>query len=467
MDRVKDFASAHDLFISGGRYIVALSGGADSVALLLTMLWMKDTFHFSVEAAHCNFHLRGDESTRDERFCSSLCSRLGVKLHLIHFATKDYAELHHVSIEMAARDLRYNYFSNLCRDLKATGICVAHHRDDSVETVLLNLVRGTGIRGLRGIQPCNGNIIRPLLCVSRQDILKFLSEQKQDYVTDSTNLKNDVKRNKIRLDIIPLLKQLNPNVCQSIFDTSIRIGEAFNVYEDAITRSIVEVCEGGICSVDKPVTINLQRLFEQASAESTLFSILSQRGFTSTQVADIYVGLTQTHGIQSTEHPMRQAGVCRSGGVVTSATHELLFDRRRIIVQPVGFGICTKQMTLPETGIYILSNERRLKVTEMAIDDDFVVSRERMSICVDADKVDFPLVIRPVLMGERFVPFGMSTSKLVSDYMTDSKRTLFDKRRQLILTDAKGKVVWLVGERTDNRVRITTESRRALLITYM
>ena len=180
VDRVRRFASVHDLFVKGGKYIVALSGGADSVAMLLVMKSISNDLNLTIEAAHCNFHLRGKESMRDERFCKELCLHLDVPFHVIHFDTLAYAELHHVSVEMAARDLRYSYFENLRHDIGAQDICVAHHRDDSVETVLLNLVRGTGLRGLRGIQPRNANIIRPLLSVSRNDTLGYLDVLGQD-----------------------------------------------------------------------------------------------------------------------------------------------------------------------------------------------------------------------------------------------------------------------------------------------
>ena len=176
---VIDYSQRHKLFHAKGLYLVALSGGADSVALLRVMKAMGITVH----AMHCNFHLRGTESDRDEQFCKDLCERLGIELHLIHFDTKTYSTLHHVSIEMAARDLRYAYFNRLAKDLSACGICVAHHRDDCAETVLLNLLRGTGVHGLRGIMPRNGNILRPLLCVGRKDIEQYLTAISQDYVT--------------------------------------------------------------------------------------------------------------------------------------------------------------------------------------------------------------------------------------------------------------------------------------------
>lgn len=440
---------------------MALSGGADSVSLLLVMHRLSGPMRLEVEAAHCNFHLRGDESLRDERFCKDLCARLGIRLHLAHFATRDYAEAHHVSIEMAARDLRYKYFEDLRRDTAANDICVAHHRDDSVETVLLNLVRGTGVRGLRGIQPRNVHIVRPMLCVSRQDILHFLAAEGQDYVTDSTNLINDVKRNKIRLDVIPLLRQLNPNVCQSIFDTSLNMCEAFKVYDDAMGKSMNDVCGVGGDDVDSPVSISVERLLAQPSAESTLFSILGKRGFTSSQIAQISASVACRAAVAG---EARGAATMASGKVVSSSTHELLFNRGSIIVQPVGFGVSTKAMRIPEPGTYVYSADRKFRVAERPIDSSFAISRGSMCVSVDADKVRFPLTIRPTRPGERFVPFGMSRSKLVSDFLTDRKLTLFDKRRQLVVADAADNVIWLVGERADNRARITPASTKALLI---
>ena len=241
VNQVRHFAHHHQLFTPRGKYIIALSGGADSVSLLLVLKHLESELGITLEAAHCNFHLRGDESLRDEQFCQQLCRRLHVPLHLVHFDTHAYADLHHVSIEMAARDLRYAYFEQLRHDIHAHDICVAHHRDDSVETLLLNLVRGTGLRGLRGIQPRNAHIIRPLLSHSRQQIEQYLDALGESYVTDSTNLHNDVKRNKIRLNIIPLLRELNPSASQSIFETSLRVTEALKIFDDAIQHAIADV----------------------------------------------------------------------------------------------------------------------------------------------------------------------------------------------------------------------------------
>ena len=187
-NKVADFIAKQGLLTPEGLHLVAVSGGADSVALLLVLKQLG----YHVEAVHCNFHLRGEESDRDETFVKSLCSEQDVILHLTHFDTKEYAAIHQVSIEMAARALRYHYFEQLRQDIGAETVCVAHHRDDAVETLLMNLMRGAGIHGLTGIHSKNGFVVRPLLGVSRDEIEDYLRQQEQSYITDSTNLEPDV-----------------------------------------------------------------------------------------------------------------------------------------------------------------------------------------------------------------------------------------------------------------------------------
>ena len=498
VDQALRFATAHQLFTPRGKYIIALSGGADSVSLLLVLKHLESEFGITLEAAHCNFHLRGDESLRDEEFCKQLCRRLHVPLHLVHFDTHAYADLHHVSIEMAARDLRYAYFEQLRCDIRAQDICVAHHRDDSVETLLLNLVRGTGLRGLRGIQPRNAHIIRPLLSHSRQQIEQYLDALGESYVTDSTNLHNDVKRNKIRLNVIPLLRELNPSVSQSIFETSLRVTEALKVFDEAIQRSIADVttppsgdtCRGCTClkctnqpvekSPNQPLlvhlrqvhplsncpnqpvencttpqtqnpqlTISVPRLKQQPSPEYTLHEILSPRGFTSAQIEQIYTSLDTNP----------------TGKIITSCTHELAFDRSTLILQPKTPTLLVRPMHIPETGTYVLSDNLKLKVETEECGDHYEPSRTADCASLDASDIKFPLTLRHTQPGDRFVPFGMTGTKLLSDYLTDRKKNIFEKRAQLVLTDAQQRILWLVGERTDNRFRITQHTQRALRLT--
>lgn len=433
-ERVSGFIGRNSLLRRQGRYLVALSGGADSVALLLVLKQLG----YNIEAVHCNFHLRGKESDRDEDFCKELCDKHGVAFHVVHFDTRTYAELHKVSMEMAARELRYGYFEKLRNDIGADGICVAHHRNDSVETVLINLIRGTGVHGLTGISPRNGYVVRPLLCVSRSEIVDFLDSVGQDYVTDSTNLIDDVVRNKIRLNIIPLMKEINPAVCGNISKTSFRLGEAEKIIENALRK------EGFI--KENTHTIDVDTLKAQPSPEYVLYYVLNGYGFSPAQIEQISTSLES-----------------QSGRVWNSPTHQLLFDRGRILIEENCDG-AMKPMRIPECGTYVCPSGKKIRVRTEAVGVGFMVSKDKDCVCLDAGKVAFPLTLRTTVNGDRFVPFGMKGSKLVSDFLTDSKKTLFEKRRQLVIAEAGGGIVWVVGERPDNRFRITDETVKALVL---
>ncbi len=435
---VSEYISRHNMLRKENSCLVALSGGADSVALLL----MLKRLGYHVEAAHCNFHLRGEESDRDELFVRDLCSRMSIPLHLVHFDTRSYAELHKVSIEMAARDLRYNYFMRLLDDLDLATVCVAHHREDSVETMLINLLRGTGIHGLCGIRPINGRIVRPLLSIGRKDIEDYLASLGQDYVTDSTNLEADVVRNKIRLNIMPLLRDINPSADTSMFATSERISEAVKVYDKAIAGSVETVAEFG----NDSAIIRTARLSEQVSPESVLYDILKRYGFQPQTIAQVYANLSAP-----------------TGKTFQSDTHDLLFDRGNILIER--HWDASKPMQMPMEGFYRIGDKASLKVETVSADSDFKPSHSPMTATLDMKNVKFPLTLRPYATGDRFVPFGMKGFKLVSDYLTDRKKTLFEKRRQMVVADASGSILWLIGERTDNRFRICETTTQVLRLT--
>ena len=384
LQQVAGFVARNQLLAADNKYIVALSGGADSVALLLIM----KALGYDVEAAHCNFHLRGKESERDENFCVSLCESLGVILHRIHFDTLTYAQLHKVSIEMAARDLRYSYFEQLRRDINADAICVAHHKDDNVETILLNLVRGTGMNGLTGISPRNGFILRPLLCIGREDILEYLEAENQDYVTDSSNLVDDVQRNKIRLNVLPLLENVNPAVKDNILTMARWIAEASTIVEASLSEAKAKAVSSA--TLNDSFCVDISKVEEYPSAEYLLWNILSDYGFNSSQVALVAENLHATTGTSW-----------------LSSSHEL------------------------------------------------------------TQKVKFPLMIRRVARGDRFVPFGMKGSKLVSDFLTDQKVALPLKRRQLVVADAGGNILWVVGKRLDGRFAVSPCSKSVVEISLL
>lgn len=413
--KVSQFIEEKHLFGRGDKVLVALSGGADSVALLRVLLRLG----YVCEAAHCNFHLRGEESVRDERFVRDLTERLGVPLHVTHFDTQAYAASKGISIEMAARELRYGWFSERLQACGAKVVAVAHHRDDSVETFLLNLVRGTGIDGLQGIRPVNGEVVRPLLCVSRAEILDYLTSLGQDYVTDSTNLQDEFMRNKLRLHVIPLLETLNPSVSETIAETARRLSDVAVVYHKAMEEAKQRVIPDG-------ETIDIPALCREPGAKNLLFELLHPLGFNAAQVDDVFRALQG-----------------ESGRMFYSRDWTLLIDRGRLIRRRAGEGT----ECLPE-----------LLLKRMEVEPPFTVPHDNKVAYVDAEVVEGELVLRKWQSGDKFIPFGMKGFKSVRNYLRDKKFSRFDKENQWVVCDGN-RVVWLVEERVDNRFRVTSETR--------
>ena len=432
--KVADFIEKHGLLSRERLHLVALSGGADSVALLLIL---KD-LGYRIEAAHCNFNLRGEESNRDEAFVKKLCQEQDVPLHLIHFDTKEYANLHQVSIEMAARDLRYGYFRQLRQDLGAEKVCVAHHRDDAVETLLMNLMRGSGVHGLTGIRANNGEIARPLLDTTRQEIEDYLHSIGQPYVTDSTNLVDDVLRNKIRLNVLPLLEQINPSVAENIGKTARFMQETEKVVEAAIKHQQEDLIEHNA----QKETVAITQLRRLPSPELFLYEWLAKKGFNTTQVEQLAEHLEGT-----------------SGRVFETPDYALLIDRDHLVLAPRKAPI--RSLRIPEEGRYRLDEGCCIDIKNK---ENISISRSNDCITIDKAKVKFPLTVRPIENGDFFIPFGMTGRKLVSDYLTDLKCSLFEKQSQLVVTDREGQIIWLVGKRTDNRVRVTEQTTEVLQI---
>lgn len=436
LSKVADFIARQQLLSRSSLHLVALSGGADSVALLTVLLQLG----YRVEAVHCNFHLRGDESERDEMFVKELCGKHEIELHLIHFDTREYASIHQVSIEMAARELRYRYFGQLCRDIGAETVCVAHHRDDAVETLLMNLIRGTGIHGLTGIRPQNGQVVRPLLCVSRQEIEDYLHSIRQDYVIDSTNLMDDAVRNKIRLRLIPLLREINPKAVENIDKTANFLQDAVRTFDSSMQDQLLVLVKDDKNTGAKLVSV--PQLLQQPSPMSFLYQWLSPYGFNSTQIQQVFTHLTG------------QSGKC-----FYTPTHVLVIDRDTLVLEPVHEPM--KTLKIPETGRYVYAGNLRF---DFAVQDGVCISKSADCATVDASKVQFPFIIRPVREGDVFIPFGMEGHKLVSDFLTDTKLSVLDKRRQLVVTDSADNILWLVGLRTDNRYRVTEQTSQVLRI---
>ena len=422
--RIKQYIEKEDLFSSGSKILIALSGGADSVALLCIL----HAAGYPCEAAHCNFHLRGEESNRDEQFVRQLCKKYGIHLHTIDFDTTRYAAEKHISIEMAARELRYNWFEEIRNQCRADVVAVAHHQDDSVETILLNLIRGTGITGLLGIRPRNGVIVRPLLCINREEIMRYLQSIGQDYVTDSTNLEDEYTRNKIRLNLLPLMQTINPSVKNSLIETGNYLSDVATIYnryiEEAKTR--IATTEG----------IRICELVKEPAPEALLFEILHPLGFNSAQIKDIANSL---HG--------------QSGKQFSSKEWRVIKDREFLLLEKI------QSEDKEELPFQIIKEEKEYT-------SDFQIPREKGTACFDADKLDGTISYRKWRTGDTFIPFGMKGKKKVSDYLTDRKFSISQKERQWILCCGE-RIAWLIGERTDNRFRIDETTRRVVIYTIV
>lgn len=435
LSRVEQYIIDNELLEGGEKVIIGVSGGADSVALL-DMLY---SYKIRCVVAHCNFHLRGEESNRDAFFVEELCKKYNLPFERIDFDTETHAERNSISIEMAARELRYNWFEQLRTIHLADKIAIAHHSDDSVETVLLNLVRGTGIKGLTGISAKNEYIIRPLLCMSRSEILEYLNERKLTYVDDSTNSEDMYTRNKIRLNIIPLLESINPSAKEAILRTAQNLQQVENIY-----KVYIEQVKNTILSDNK---ISIPLLIQYIEPQAILFEILSPLGFNSATINQVFESLAS-----------------QSGKVFYSQDYELLKDREYLIFKK------RETLSIESYTIYEDSKEIslpiRLEFERFEIDNSFSLTKDLNILYADADKVSFPITLRHWQQGDWFIPFGMKGKKKISDYFSDQKYTLFEKEEAWLLCSGS-EVIWLVGKRSDERIRITDQTKNILKITLL
>ncbi len=405
------------LLKSGTPVMVALSGGADSVALALVLRELG----YPLTALHCNFLLRGEESYRDESFVRKFCEENSIPLKVKRFQTNEFARKSGISIEMAARELRYQWFEEERQAHGAQAIAVAHHKDDQAETLLLNIVRGAGLRGVAGMYPKRNNIVRPFLCIAKGEIVQYLQAKGQDFVTDSTNLERETFRNVIRLDIIPQLERANPKAVNNMAETCDIVQDSIHVYKKGIECLFRE---SGISESRFP----LATLYGHPLARTMLYEWLYGKSFTSAQLGEMLV----------------RSSV--SGKVWLSSTNRVLKDRDALVLE-----------------------DAKSTDNEVSIDAEIVNRIEETAPHIayfDADLITYPLSIRGTRQGDYFVPFGMNGKKLISDFLTDLKFSVFDKEKQKVLLSGED-IVWVIGLRSDNRYRVTDKTRRILKLTLV
>ena len=434
-EQIQQYIIQHQLLSGEKPVVVGISGGADSVALLHILV----SLGYKCIAAHCNFNLRGDESSRDEQFTTDFTQRLQVPLCKISFETNKYAQENRLSVEMAARELRYRWFEELLNTYDADAVAVAHHRDDSVETLLINLTRGSGLTGLTGIKPKNGNVVRPLLCVSREDIYAYIENNGLEYVTDSSNSSDIYTRNFIRLKVIPLLEEINPSVKASLARTANHLYDASLIYNHSVEEARRVIIQNN--------RLSISALLSFPAPATILYEMLKPYGFSRTVCESIFTVLDKD-----------------SGKIFYSSTHRLLKDRSDLLIDV---------LSGEDNRAYLINLEDdnvdlpvELKPEIVVIKESYQIEKDKKFAYFDFDKLSFPLVLRHWQEGDWFVPFGMKGKKKISDYFSDKKFSLFDKEKTWLLCSGQD-VIWIVGERTDNRYRIEKTTKRVLKLKFI
>lgn len=418
-------------FLNGRKLLLATSGGIDSMVLL----HLCHQAGLDIRVAHCNFQLRGEESDQDEKFVVSECEKLETLVFVNHFDTKKFAEEHKLSIQVVARNLRYDWFNTLLINNGYDYLLTAHHLDDSLETFLINFTRASGLDGLTGIPKQNGYIIRPLLAFSRNEIEAFANQNKIQWREDSSNASDKYARNRLRHDVIPVLKELNPSLLSSFESTISNLQQAQTMVDDAsriVYRKVVE-------DINYQKRINLQELMQLPNYQAYLYQWLEPFGFSDwTSISEL------VHA--------------QSGKQIHSQKHTLLKDRNELIVFP-------KQEN-KETGQILVEKGQKdvkfpLKLTFCNVDDISVQTTN--TIFVDEDKLTFPLEIRKWKEGDLLYPSGMEGKKKLSKFFKDEKFSLIDKSETWLLCSAN-EIVWVIGKRQDERFKITESTKRILKI---
>lgn len=434
--KISQFIEKELKLASNTKLVLGVSGGVDSV--VMTHILNDLGYHCII--AHCNFHLRGEESNRDENVVFNFGNELNLKVEKIDFDTKTYAKQNKLSIEMAARELRYRWFEEIRQKHQAQYVAVAHHSDDSVETLLMNLIRGTGLRGLKGIEAVNDKIIRPMLCCTRSEIEQYASNNQLKYIFDSSNAETDFVRNKIRLEVVPKLAEINPAIKQTLAETTERLLGTWKVFEQAIEKIKQEITY----AKDNKLYIDIEKLQQQPDIQTVLFEILQPYQFHSDTIIQLTESLNSTSGLQF--HSVEYV-------VIKDRKFLILSDRKSAENIEIQISEETTEIEKPLS----------LQIKTFEKQSTFSVSKLPHLIQLDLDKIKFPLTLRKWRTGDFFYPFGMNNSKKVSDFLIDEKVNILDKQDIWVLTSEE-KIAWIVGMRTDNRFKINTDTQKILEI---
>ncbi|MDN5212138.1 tRNA lysidine(34) synthetase TilS [Fulvivirgaceae bacterium BMA12] len=432
----KNFISQNSLFNPEDKILLAISGGVDS--MVMAYLFHQCTYRFAV--AHCNFKLRGEASDADEELVRSMAKKYEVKFFARQFETEQIAKDRGVSIQMAARDLRYEWFDELLDDFQFSYLATAHHLNDALETTLFNLAKGTGIAGLKGIPPKSQNRIRPMLFAEKKTIESFAGEKKITWREDQSNASVKYHRNLLRHKVIPLLEKINPDVIRGFSISSRKVAAAENV----LKANIGALNERLLKKSGQDFLIGKEDLLKQLEGAFVLSEILKPFGFNYSQACDIYDKLS---------------GV---GKKFLSERYQLNIDREELIISPILLSPAPDTILIESTHDTITGQGFQLKIQQVSA-ADFVIPTDRNTAALDMGKLNFPLQLRPWQDGDWFVPLGMRHKKKLSDFMIDEKIPLNLKKRVFVVKSAED-IVWIIGHRIDDRYKITARSRQVFII---
>ncbi len=420
-------------YLGNARLLLAVSGGIDSVVLV--NLCHHANLDFAI--AHCNFNLRGKESDGDEAFVKKLATQMEIPFFNQRFNTEIYAEEYRVSIQMACRDLRYEWFEELRVQEKFDFILTAHHANDDLETFFINLIRGTGLEGLSGIQAENNKIVRPLLKFSRKEIQQYAEENKISWREDSSNASTKYLRNKIRHDLVPVFEELNPDFLQSFMQTQEYLQENQELVEDYISLIYPELVQKNKFGYE----LDIAFLKKIPHTKSVLYQLLKSFGFS--EWNDVY------HLLDA-----------QAGKIVFSPTHRLIKDREKLILTERVKDVEDKVFKIEENEDFAMLPMGTFSFCEVGE----MGEKSLQSIYVNAEMLSYPLIVRKWREGDYFYPFGMKGKKKLSDFFKDKKLSLPQKENTWLLCSGN-KIVWVINHRADNRFAITSPTQKIIKIT--
>jgi tRNA(Ile)-lysidine synthase len=442
LDQFKQYISGFRLFEPDEPVLLAVSGGIDS--MVMAELFHRAGLNFAI--AHCNFGLRGSESNQDEAFVASVAETYGVRFYVNHFKTREYAGFNKISVQMAARTLRYEWFDELLQTEEFKAIATAHHLDDQIETFFINILRGTGISGLHGILPYRSKIVHPMMFAFRRQIEEFAGDEAIAYREDSSNRSSKYVRNKIRHDLVPLLGEINPEFRKTITTTIDRMRETELLLSNHIDqiREQVEILNDGLVSFKIPELLKLDPL------EVYLFELLQPFNFNRSVTDEIVAALDLL-----------------SGKFFFSATHRAVKDRDLLLITELGpAGVFPEGDILIEEQSPDIKKPVQLRFTHLENQPGLLIDKSGNIAMLDASKIHWPMRLRKWKEGDTFVPFGMSNNKKLSDFFIDNKFSIVEKENAWLLVSGN-EIAWLVGHRIGNGYRITQETKTILKIEWL